>query len=150
MENRSDTAREAKVRKLAALDWANMPFSVICAELDVTTQTTLSAYRNDPLYQEALEELRAEWAREMTKLPDTRTLRKKIAQGMALSVNVLIEILTSKAPAKDKIAAARLVSQLDGRFLRIGADEGENDPLNPRTESIAEELLRHLNTEKPN
>jgi hypothetical protein len=149
-ENRSATGREANIRKLAVLDWANLPFAAICEELDVTTQTTLSAYRNDPLYAEAVAELRSEWEREMTKLPSTLTLRKKISQGMTLGVNALIEILSGRSSNKDKIAAARLVSQLDGRFLRMGADEGENDPLNPRVESIAEELLRHLNVEKPN
>ena len=141
IDNRSDTTREARVRRLAVMDWAGLPSRAIREEFGAESYVTICSYRRDPAYIEVVEQLRKEWMEEMIRLPSTSDLRKKISQGMNLSVNVLIEILAGKAAYKDKISAARLMSQLDGRFLRSGEEEGI--PAEGR-ESVAEELLRHI------
>lgn len=143
--NLSPAAREKRIRELAVMDWANLPTSVIkerfATDEDVSYQT-LTIYRDTDLYKEVWQNLRSEWDREMLRLPGTLDLKKKISHGMALSLNVLIEILSGKTQYKDKIAAARLMAQLDGRFLKIGADD--SDSSSREVNSVASELLAAL------
>jgi hypothetical protein len=139
-QNLSPAARELRIKKLAVLDWANTPTSVIKGEFEEFANVgyqCLTTYRSTELYKETWDELRKAWDEEMLRLPQTSELKKKISHGMALSLNVLINILGGKSAAKDKISAARLMAQLDGRFLREGEDkDGTNG------DSVAQELLK--------
>jgi hypothetical protein len=145
--NLSDSAREARCRELACLDWANTPSSVIKERFEGISYQTLSNWRDSDVYKEQSDELRKAWSEEMLRLPSTGELRKKISQGMSIAVNVLIECLTSSAAYKDKISAARLVSQIDGRFLRSGEDE---EGRSRETDSLAAELLDHIKQQRAN
>lgn len=141
--NLSPAAKEKRIRELAVMDWANLPTAVIVErfsqEEDISYQT-LTIYRATDLYKEVWQNLREEWDKEMSRLPATNDLKKKISQGMTLSLNVLIEILGGRAQHKDKISAARLMAQLDGRFLKIGED-GE---IPKGVDSVARELMSAL------
>ena len=141
--NLSPAAKEKRIRELAVMDWANLPTAAIVdrfsTEEEISYQT-LTIYRATELYKEVWQELREHWDREMAKLPGTSDLKKKISQGMTLSINVLIEILGGRAQHKDKISAARLMAQLDGRFLKIGED-GE---IPKGVDSVAQELMTAL------
>jgi hypothetical protein len=144
--NLSPAAREKRIRELAVMDWRNLPTAQIRQyfednyQLEDLTYQTLSAYRETEEYKETWKALKEEWEKEMLRLPQTSELKRKITQGMTLSLHVLIEILAGKAQHKDKISAARLMAQLDGRFLKIGED-GES----PReVESVANELISAL------
>ena len=136
--NPSEAAVEARLRKLAALDWGNVPNSLIFEEFGVS-YPTISKWRQADVYKEQIEELRANWHEQVSRLPSGATLRKKIEHGMTLSLDVLIQILAGKAAHKDKISAARLMAQLDGRFLH-GTDEDADKP-GAGVESLASELL---------
>jgi hypothetical protein len=135
-ENVSAAGVEARVRELAVMDWANIPSSQFRTKYGLTFQT-VAAYRKREEYQETIHLLREEWKEEMLKLPSTMELRKKISLAMTLGVNTLIEILSQKNQAKDKISAARLVAQIDGRFLR----ETEGAEVGGTGESLAQELV---------
>jgi hypothetical protein len=141
--NLSPAAKEKRIRELAVMDWANLPTAVIVerfsTEEEISYQT-LTIYRATDTYRDVLQNLRDEWTREIQRLPGTSDLKKKISQGMSLSLNVLIEILGGKAQYKDKISAARLMAQLDGRFLKMGED-GETPK---EVESVAKELVAAL------
>lgn len=148
--NLSPAAREKRIRELAVMDWKNLPTAQIRQyfeenyQLEDLTYQTLSHYRETEEYKETWKNLREEWDREMLRLPQTSELKKKISQGMTLSLNVLIEILGGKAAHKDKISAARLMAMLDGRFLKVG-----DDPENPKEiGSVANELLKALQTQR--
>jgi hypothetical protein len=141
--NLSPAAKEKRIRELAVMDWANLPTKVIVerfSEEEEISYQTLTIYRATPEYREVLEGLRVEWDKEMLRLPSTSQLKKTISQGMTLSVNVLVEILAGRAAYKDKISAARLMAQLDGRFLKIGED-GE---IPKGVDSVAQELMTAL------
>ena len=138
--NLSEATREVKCRELAVMDWAKTPSAKIHELMGRPSWQTLANYRETPEYKETLGELRAEWLETIKRLPDASELRKKITLGMALSLDRLIEILVpdGKAAYKDRISAARLMAQLDGRFLRGEDDEavtGRN------VDSVAQELL---------
>jgi hypothetical protein len=136
--NPSEASREVRIRECAVLDWSNLPTKQVEERLDLSYQT-ISNYRDTDIYRATIEELRSEWMKEMMRLPGTADLKKKISQGMALSLNALIEILsTARTAAKDKIGAARLMAQLDGRFLKVDDEEGA---VNRNADSIAQELL---------
>lgn len=137
--NVSDAAIEQRIRQLAVLDWAQTPGKRIREDLGLSYQT-LQAYRGNPIYQETLDSLRKEWESEMLRLPSTMELKKRIQHGMALSLDVLIDILAkAENTNKDKISAARLMAQLDGRFLKAG-DDGEGSG-SKDVESVAHELI---------
>lgn len=126
------------MRELAVMDWANTPSATIREHFGSVSYQTISRYRESDIYKETWAMCRTEWMEEIGRLPQTADLKKKISQGMALSLNVLIEILGGKAQHKDKISAARLMSQLDGRFLHSADD----DPDPSRAgQSLAAELL---------
>lgn len=141
--NLSPAAKEKRIRELAVMDWANLPTAAIVerfSQEEEISYQTLTIYRATDLYKEVWQNLREEWDKEMSRLPATNDLKKKISQGMTLSLNVLIEILGGKAQHKDKISAARLMAQLDGRFLKIGED-GE---IPKGVDSVAKELMTAL------
>lgn len=137
--NVSETAIEQRIRSLAAMDWAQTSPRKIRESLDCGYQT-LQNYRSHDLYKATVAELREEWHEEMMRLPQTAELKKNIQKGMVLAVKVLVDVLSDNTEArKDQIAAARLMSQLDGRFLKIG--EGDGDSRSRETDSIAGELV---------
>ena len=138
--NLSPAAKEKRIRELAVMDWRNLPTAQIVdhfSQEEEISYQTLTIYRATEEYKETLDRLREEWNKEMLRLPSTSELKKKISQGMTLSLNVLIEILGGKAQHKDKISAARLMAQLDGRFLKMGED-GE---MAKGVDSVAQELM---------
>ena len=141
-KNLSDASREVKCRELACMDWANLPSARIQERLGPISWLTISNYRDTEEYKETITELRAEWLDQMRKLPQTAELRKKISQAMALGVDTIIDILSGKAAVKDKISAARLAAQLDGRFLRDGDDVDGKSKVND--DSVAQRLLEAM------
>jgi hypothetical protein len=144
--NLSVAARESRMRELAVLDWAQMPTTVILEKLDLKAWSVLKQYRETKEYQEALEDLRAAWNEQMLRLPQMTTLKKKVEQAMVLGLNALITILSAeKTQNKDKIAAARLAAQMDGRFL--GADNGSGE-IEHNTDTVAQELLTAIKRQK--
>ena len=148
--NRSEATREKKCRELAVMDWGKVPAAKIRESLDCSFQT-ITSYRETSEYKETLEELRREWMDAARRLPNTSELRTKISMGMTLSLDRLIEILVpdGKAQYKDKISAARLMAQLDGRFLR--AEDGDEDTAGKNVLSVADELLVALSKQaRPN
>lgn len=144
-ELRTELGREADIRRLAVMDWGNVPSSQIREELGIAS-VTLCMWRKEKVYHETAGELRHEFESEMLKLPSTSALRKKIQQGMALGVDAVIAILASKKTSnKDKIAAARLAAQMDGRFLRT-SDEGEGASRD--VDSMAQQLVNAIERHK--
>lgn len=140
--NHSEASREARIRELAVLDWARMPSTQVRERMGDVDWQTLCAYRNTPLYEEVRSDLRAEWEAEMLRLPGYRDLKKKVEQAVALGIDAVIEILADSGAAnKDKIAAARLAAQMDGRFLKAS----ENDPGDSKdSDSLGKKLLDAL------
>lgn len=146
--NFSATSREARIRELAVMDWANMPSSYIREKFGNVSYQTITIYRNSDEYKQVVDEIRREWQETMLRLPHTTELKKRISHGMALSIDVLIEILVAKAPYKDKISAARLMSQLDGRFLHPIDGDTDESTRNKETESLAASLLKHIEKQR--
>jgi hypothetical protein len=140
--NLSDASREKKCRELAVLDWSKTPSSRIKEVMGDPSWQTIAHYRDSAEYKDTLAILREEFRESIAKLPDTRELRQKISLGMTLSLERLIEILSGGHAAKDAIGAARLMAQLDGRFLK---GDGEDDGQTTRNvDSVASELLGAL------
>ena len=140
--NLSDASREKKCRELAVLDWSKTPSARIKEVMGDPAWQTIASYRDSEEYKDTLAILRAEFRESISKLPNTRELREKISLGMTLSLERLIEILSGGHSAKDAIGAARLMAQLDGRFL---TGDGEGDGKTSRSvDSVAEELLGAL------
>lgn len=139
-KNLSDATREVKCRELAVLDWSKTPSAQVHELMGRPSWQTISNYRETPEYKETLEELRLQWMETVKRLPNSSELRQKITYGMGLSLDRLIEILVpeGKATYKDRISAARLMAQLDGRFLR---GEDDSDPNGKTVDSVAQELL---------
>lgn len=146
--NYSEATREVKCRELAVMDWGKVPAAEIRKTLGGVSFQTITAWRDSEEYKETIDELRAEWMDQVRKLPNTGELRSKISMGMTLSLDRLIEILTpgGKTAHKDRIGAARLMAQLDGRFLK-GSDE-DGDAVSRTAQSVADELLTAL-AQKP-
>lgn len=140
--NLSEASREVRCRELAVLDWAKTPSKTIREMMGNVAWQTLAHYRDTEEYKETIRELREEWMEAVSRIPNGTELRSKIALGMTLSLDRLIEILVpqTKAALKDRISAARLVAQLDGRFLK--GDEDGDTPKN--VDSVATELLAAL------
>lgn len=139
--NRSDATREVKCRELAVMDWGKVPAARIREQLGNVSFQTITAYRDSEEYKSTIEELRREWLEQASRLPGTSDLKQKISLGMTLALDRLIEILVpdGKIAHKDRISAARLMAQLDGRFLR--GDEGDEDKASKNVQSVADELL---------
>lgn len=137
--NNSLASRNARIMELAVWDWRGKPVTWIRSQMDNVHYQTLCDYRNTDLYKETLEELKQAWRDSILKLPETRDLKLKVTQGMSLGLDRVIAILADDdASARDVIAAARLMAQMDGRFLRPGED-GEG--LSKDVESVAQELV---------
>jgi AcrR family transcriptional regulator len=130
---------ESRVMKAAAMDIALSPIQTICTELGINRQT-LYSYRNTDLYRSTVEELRAAWKEAMLRTPGTAELRKEINYGLSIAVKKLIHILSlKKTPNRDLIGAARLMAQMDGRF--IGHDAEEARARGGVDDSVASELI---------
>ena len=139
----TESGLERQVRELAALDWANMPTEEVRRRFRNVTVATLSVWRRRPEYKETINRLRRCWMDEIARLPKTAELRDRINQAMCLSIDKLVHILVKKGTEdKDIISTARLVAQMDGRFL--GATEDQPGKLNPQIETLADALLTEL------
>jgi hypothetical protein len=139
---------ERRIRYLAALDWKGLPAQLVRAmvgklddsEADPVSSVTISDYRASSIYKVALEEQRQEWKEQMLRLPQSAELRKKIGHAMSLSIEAVIEILCIGKDA-DRLSAARLASQWDGRFLHGEDGEGKE---RQDVDTVAQELLNAL------
>lgn len=142
--NLSEASREVRSRELAVLDWAKTPSSQVRETMGNVSYQTITNLRNQPEYTETLEMLRAEWMETVRRTPGGVELRQKISYGMVLSLDRLIEIIVpdTRAAIKDRISAARLMAQLDGRFLH-DTEGGETTSKN--VDSVANELLAAIN-----
>jgi hypothetical protein len=137
----------AKTLKLVALDFALAPMEVIQKELSgrgeggVASKNNIYARRQTDLYKETLRDMEQAWKEQMLKTPGTTELRKNINYGLSIAVKKLIHILSQpKTPNRDLIGAARLMAQMDGRFLGHDAEEARAQG-GVDTESVAQELL---------
>jgi|SRR5208282_5348641 len=138
----TEAQETAKTMKLAAMDWALCPLDIICQELKVK-QRSLSIRRLTPVYLDTLEEIKKSWREKMLATPGTNDIRKQINYGLSIAVKKLVGILSSSKTAhRDIISAARLIAQMDGRF--IGAMDEEKGAANPDTESLATELIQMI------
>lgn len=132
--------------KLAAMDFSLAPNQIIRQELGLS-QSAIIRYRQSKQYQEFLQELRTEWKETMLRTPGTQDIRKTISWAMSVAVKKVLHILSNpKSSNKDLIAAARLTAQIDGRFL--SSDAPASDKATEETNSLAEELLKHINKGK--
>ncbi len=141
--NNSEASRESRIMELAVWDWRGKPVTWIRKELDNCHYQTLCDYRKTELYLKTLDELKQAWRDSILRIPETRDLKNRVTQGMVLGLDRLIAILADdEAAPKDVIAAARLMAQMDGRFLRPGdEDDGR---LGKDVDSVAQELVTAL------
>ena|SRR5271165_1179873 len=140
--NNSEASRDSRIKDLALWDWQRKPVVWIRKALGDCHYVTLCNYRATELYKQTLEDLKQQWDDAMRSLPETSALRKKVTQAMSLGLDAVIDILAGASSDKDKIAAARLAAQMDGRFLHAGEDEAAR--LNRDVESMAQELLEGI------
>lgn len=133
-ENWNRSLHEKQVIECAGMDFAGIPIGEMLHHFNVVRATILS-WRATELYQETMAQWQADFAKDLYTAAGTTEMRKKIAKGMHVSVHRLIEIVSGqKSRVGDVINAARLLAQLDGRFLKASATDGEvyegaNDPL---------------------
>jgi hypothetical protein len=140
--NCSKASQDARIMELAVWDWRGKPVQWIRDQLDNCHYATICNYRKTKLYLDTLNELKQAWKDAILRLPETRELKQKVTQGMALGLDRLIGILADDhSQPKDVIAAARLMAQMDGRFLRPGDEEGG---LSKDVDSVAQELVTAL------
>lgn len=131
--------KQSKLLKLAFMDWQGVPKELILKEIRVSNQTLLE-WRNHPTYKEAVEELKAEFKQKLLQSPATNELVKTLGYAMGIATKKLVHILaSSKTSNKDVISAARLVAQMDGRFLG-NAVEDEANLSRQDAEEVATEL----------
>jgi hypothetical protein len=144
----SNEAREtAKTLKLAAMDFALAPIEQIKAELKVNSNA-INQRRQTQLYKETVEELKESWKQKMLATPGTLELRKQINYGLSIAVKKLVHILSgTRTPNRDIIGAARLMAQMDGRFLGHDAEEARAQG-GVDTESVAQELITAIRRQK--
>lgn len=143
----NEAAEIAKTLKLVALDFSLAPMSVIQKELGGRSKegeackNNIYARRQTDLYRDTLRDMEQSWKEQMLKTPGTSELRKSINYGLAIAVKKLINILANpKTPNRDLIGSARLMAQMDGRFLGHDAEEARAQG-GLDTESVAQELL---------
>jgi hypothetical protein len=136
---------ESLTRDIALRDWLRVPVVEMAKELEVTINT-IRAHRTKTLYLEVIDELRKDWRERINASPATRELRNDIAHGMGVAVHRCIRIVSSsKSRDGDAISAAKLLAQLDGRFLSSDPDApAAGDKTSDKTESIAAELLKAM------
>jgi hypothetical protein len=136
-----------KCMKLALLDWDNAPAAEIQKALGCT-HSHLTVLRANPFYQECVKEIEEEWRAKMLKMPGTSALRRKISYALGLATNNLVRILSSpKTSHKDTISAARLIAQMDGRFLGANIDD-DGGKSTADKETVAKELVELINRHK--
>ena len=144
-ERHSPGQMQALILRIAAMDFCLTPLDVMRTELKCPTQY-IYTQRNTDLYRQTLEELTAAFKQQMLKTPGTAELRKTINYGLSLAVKKLIRILAAqKSPNRDVIAAARLMAQMDGRFIGADAEEERKHLVD---ESVASELIQMVQRAK--
>lgn len=117
---------QSKIMKLAFLDWQRVPATIIRQELKLS-QPHLSSLRQNPLYKQTVEDLKAEFKEQLLKSPQTNELVKTLGYALGIATKRLVHILaSSKTSNKDLISAARLVAQMDGRFLGNAVEDEAN------------------------
>jgi hypothetical protein len=144
--NQSKAALEARIMELAVWDWRGKPVTWIRAQLENCHYETLCNYRKTDTYLKTIGELKQAWRESLLKLPETRELKQKVTQGMVLGLDRMVGILADDDSApKDVIAAARLMAQMDGRFLRATDEDGG---ISKDVDSVAQELVTAINRQK--
>jgi DNA-directed RNA polymerase specialized sigma24 family protein len=143
----NETSRQARIVKLAALDFAHAPMSVIREELKLA-YSHLHVMRRDPVYLETVEELKQGWKEKILNSPHTNEIAKTISYALGIATKKLVHILSSsKTSDKDVISAARLIAQMDGRFLGQGIEE-EAKLSREDAEEVATELKQLIDRHK--
>ena len=143
----NETKEVAKTLKLAAMDFALAPLETIRRELQVTSNAIYQR-RQTNLYKQTCQELQEAWKEQMLKTPGTTELRKTINYGLSIAVKKLVGILSSnRTTNKDLVSAARLMAQMDGRFLGHDAEEARAQG-GVDTESVAQELIQAIKRTK--
>jgi hypothetical protein len=117
--------QQSKILKLAALDWAGTPREIILKELRCS-HPHLNVMRQHPLYLETVDQIKEDFKRKVISAPGTNEIVKTLQYAMGIATKKLVHILaSSRTSNKDVISAARLVAQMDGRFLgQAVEDEG--------------------------
>jgi hypothetical protein len=119
-------ARQSKIMQVAFLDWQRVPHQIILKELRLS-HPHLNTIRQDPLYHQTVEELKAEFKEKLLSAPGTNELVKTLGYAMGIATKKLVHILaSSRTSNKDLISAARLVAQMDGRFLGSAVEDESN------------------------
>lgn len=133
------------VLTLAALDWARTPATIIQRELKCT-HSHLTVLRQYPLYKETVQEIQESWKEKLLNRPETSEVAKTISYGLSIAVKKLVHLVADPQTSnKDIIGAARLLAQMDGRFLgrtEDGTHEVRGD------NSIASELIEIMQRAK--
>jgi hypothetical protein len=138
---------KGKLMRLAQLDWDNAPTSEIQRALHCT-HSHLTVLRANPFYKECVHEIETAWREKMLKMPGTPAIRRKISYGLGLATNRVIAILEgTKTTHKDLISAARLIAQMDGRFLGAGIDDDGGKSTGDK-DTITKELVELVNRHK--
>src|ERR1700741_3345087 len=118
--------RTSKIMKLAGLDWFETPKEIVLRELKLT-QNHLNLLRQDPLYLETVEQLKADFKKKLLQSPGTNEIVKTLSYAVGIATKKLVHILASpRSCNKDVISAARLVAQMDGRFLGTAVEDEAN------------------------
>lgn len=144
----NETSRQARILKLAALDFAHAPIAVIKQEMK-GSYSHYNVMRKDPLYLETVEEMKTEWKAKMLNTPETTEIARTISYALGIATKKLVNILaSSKTTNRDVISAARLIAQMDGRFLGRDSVEGEEIRHSADTNSLATELIQAINRHK--
>ena len=126
------------------MDFALATPEVIMKELSIVRQT-LYHLRASDLYRQTMQELEQAFKEQMLRSPTTPEFRKQISYGLGVALKRLLEILSlRKTPNRDLIAAARLMAQMDGRFLGREAEEAARSQSGAETESVATELIQMI------
>lgn len=129
------------IMRVAEMDFNLIPTSKIMESLNLNRRQ-VNDRRIESTYKDELENLRMQHRTEMMRVPGVMELRREIGHGMSLAVRQLVRILEDeKAKDSDKIAAARLTAQIDGRFMGTDPDR---EAVDPATDSIASELIQAI------
>lgn len=141
----SPEIEDIKTLRLAAMDFAMFPMEQIKAELKCGSNA-VNDRRRTQLYKDTLSEIKKEWKEKLLKTSGTNDLKKKISYGMAIAIHRLVGILAAHDTAnKDIVSAARLMAQMDGRFI---GSEGDKVNADHDTESVAQELIQAIKRTK--
>jgi hypothetical protein len=134
----NETRENSIILRLAAMDFALAPLETVRQELRLTTKQ-IYLHRQKDLYRLSVKELQEAFKEKMLATPGTNELRKTINYGLSIAVKKLVDILAAKKTSnRDIVSAARLMAQMDGRF--IGSETGDG-VASPDIESVASELV---------